>query len=160
MASNSYKENARKSVTDYLETVAALDEHALLIHIHRSDGQFADPYFDSKIVIVLSLLHGLTCLFDWYSKDRVIPNAHILLNTFRWILKSELPHIGVSMGTRDICDSCFIFCESLCTDPTKRRAVKAEEWFSPLKSARQWPHVYRDSQRAALLINLHHTLFC
>lgn len=106
---NNYKPSALHVVSQYIESFAAVDVHPLPIKIRTADGEYVDSWFDTEKVIVLPPCHSITSLFEGYKQCTEKAPDRIAVNNFRAILSTEMPRTHVSLQTRGICDTCFVF---------------------------------------------------
>lgn len=141
--SNNYKPTVCDTVCEYVETIAALDGHALSVHVRITDGKYVYPCLYKNNVIALPPQHRITSLYDGFVAQALHLDS-ISLNTFHQILPCELPHIRVSLRTRGIRDTCLIYRESIRTLAPAKIATKAEVWKCHLDVAQQCRQVYRE----------------
>lgn len=73
-------------------------------------------------------------------------------STFCTIRKTDIPNIRVSMLTRVICDTCFVYRESTHRTYAQKIVSKAGQCYDHFDQTCRWRHVRRASQHKALLI--------
>lgn len=63
--------------------------------------------------ILLPPQHSARSLHDAFLHKTVVEEQRVTGNTFRLILHEDIPHVRVWMRTRGICESCFVYRESV-----------------------------------------------
>lgn len=148
-----YKGIARDGVSNYVETIAAVDGLAFLVHVRREGGHHTNPSRVTYSVIVLPRRHGMPSLLEVYNEPGQCDDNRISLNTFPQIMKTETTHIRVSMRVQGICDTCFIICERVRTLSLQRPASLAEDWHNYFDGARRCANVYLDSPKISGIVH-------
>lgn len=123
---NNYKPTTRDAVSNYVETIAAVDCHALPVHVRGAEKQYVYPCFDTENFIVFPRKHSFRSFLYGYSAQTETDDKTILFSTFRDKIKHALPHIRVSLRSRIICDTCFVYRESIRTKSAQKLPSKAE----------------------------------
>lgn len=124
---NNYKNTVRDTVYDCVETIAAINGHALPVPIRRIDGKYVELCLDADNFNMLTTQHRITSLYGGFVAKELLLDR-VYLNILRQIISCEFPHIQVSLRTRGIYDTCFIYLESIRTLAPVKFGTKAEEW--------------------------------